>query len=229
MNRLRMHLFDEQDDLRRMIDLAQSLRDSGQRVYPNSADLFEELADADAQVSTRLWESENGELAGFAYVSPWQNLVDVFDAGELTSAVETELMRAAAEAMRQRNQAHASQDTLDAVALEDDLARKALLERHGFKREEESSMLYACSLEGSIGEPILPKGFSIRPMGGQSELGKYVALHRAAFGTEHMTEAYRQTIMNAPDYIPELDLVAVAPNGELAAQPPNQGKSRLAR
>jgi len=45
----------------------------------------------------------------------------------------------------------------------------------------------------------------------------YVALHRAAFGTENMTVEYRRVIMSAPSYIPELDLVAVAPNGDLAA------------
>ena len=32
-----------------------------------------------------------------------------------------------------------------------------------------------------------------------------------------MTVDYRRSIMNAPDYLPDLDLVAVAPDGRLAA------------
>ncbi len=32
-----------------------------------------------------------------------------------------------------------------------------------------------------------------------------------------MTVEYRQAIMRAPDYIPELDLVVQAPDGDLAA------------
>ena len=44
-----------------------------------------------------------------------------------------------------------------------------------------------------------------------------VALHRAAFGTEHMTVAERLSWMHAQDYDPALDLVAVATDGSLAA------------
>jgi mycothiol synthase len=54
-------------------------------------------------------------------------------------------------------------------------------------------------------------------VGGMAEIEAYVDLHRAAFGTEIMTTAYRQSIMNSPDYIPEIDLVAAAPDGSLAA------------
>jgi ribosomal protein S18 acetylase RimI-like enzyme len=54
-------------------------------------------------------------------------------------------------------------------------------------------------------------------MGGEAEIEAYVDLHRSTFGTENMTIEYRRTIMSAPDYLPELDLVAVAPNGKLAA------------
>jgi ribosomal protein S18 acetylase RimI-like enzyme len=54
-------------------------------------------------------------------------------------------------------------------------------------------------------------------MGGEAEIEAYVALHRRAFGTDNMTIEYRRAIMSAPDYLPELDLVAVAPNSDLAA------------
>ncbi|MBN2147796.1 MAG: GNAT family N-acetyltransferase [Anaerolineales bacterium] len=204
-------------DLRAMIELTRRLRAGGQTVYPIAADLYEELADPKVQITARLWEKESGQLVGFVYVSQYQNLVDVFAANELTPALETEMIDWAAGAVRRRNQESGERQTLDASALESDLPRLQFLERHGFVRQAESSILMARSLDEPIPNPALPPGFAIRPMGGESEVEAYVALHRAAFGTENMTVEYRRTIMSAPDFIPELDLVAVAPDGELAA------------
>lgn len=63
----------------------------------------------------------------------------------------------------------------------------------------------------------LPPGFVIRPLAGECEVDAYVALHRAAFGTDNMTAAWRARTLHHPDYCAELDLVAVAPDGRLAA------------
>jgi mycothiol synthase len=204
-------------DMQAMIALTKALRAAGQTVYPIASDLYEELVDPETQAAARLWESERRELLGFAYVNRWQNLVDVFEAGELTPAIETELIDWAVSAVQQRNQEKGLVFTLDASALESDLPRLAFLERHDFKRQEESSLLMARPLTQPIPDPQLPPGFRIRPLGGEAEIEAYVALHRAAFGTQNMTIEYRRTIMSAPDYLPELDLVAIAPNGELAA------------
>ena len=204
-------------DLQKMTELIRSLRVNGQMVYPIAADLFEELADPDVQVTARLWEDEGGRLAGFAYVNRYQNLVDAFDVKKFTPAIETELIDWVVSAARRRNQEIGQSLTLSASALESDLSRQAFLERSGFEYQVESSILMSRSLNLPIPEPELPPGFIIRPMGGEVEIDAYVALHRAAFGTEIMTVEYRRTIISAPDYIPELDLVAVAPDGNLAA------------
>lgn len=204
-------------DLQAMIDLTQTLRSRGQKVYPIATDLYEELAEPEVQASVRLWENDKQQLVGFVYVSQYQNLVDVFTASEFTPAIETEIITWAVSAMQRRNQETGETQTLDASTLESDGERLAMLERHGFERQPESSILLACPLVQPIPDPVLPAGFTIRPMRGEAELSAYVALHRAAFGTEMMTVDYRRTIMSAPDFIPELDLVAVAPNGDLAA------------
>jgi len=52
---------------------------------------------------------------------------------------------------------------------------------------------------------------------GEHEVDDLVALHRATFGTDNMTVEERLAIMRAPQYVPELDLVTVAPNGDLSA------------
>jgi len=80
-----------------------------------------------------------------------------------------------------------------------------------------SSMLLARSMYEEIPELYIPEGFVIRPLSGEAELEAYVVLHRAAFGSENTTIEHRQAILLAPDYIPELDLVAVAPGEKLAA------------
>jgi ribosomal protein S18 acetylase RimI-like enzyme len=204
-------------DLQAMVALTQALRATGQMIYPIAADLYEELADPDVQITARLWENNQRRLAGFAYVSRYQNLVDVFDERQLTPALEAEMVAWAVAAVQRRSQQKGETQTLDASALESDLPRLAFLERHGFERLSGDSILMARPLDQPIPDSALPPGFSIRPMGGEAEVEAYVTLHRAAFGTENMTVAYRRTIMSAPNYIPELDLVAVAPNGELAA------------
>jgi ribosomal protein S18 acetylase RimI-like enzyme len=216
MTTLKSHLYTGPADLQAMISLTQTRRAAGQRVYPIAADLYEELSDQEVQSTARIWHT-NDTLVGFAYVNQYQNLVDVFDERVFTPAIEAEMMDWAVVAARQRNKARCEALTLDASANDCDQPRLALLARHEFERTAEDSLLFARPLEGDLHEPRLPNGFSIRPMAGEAEVDAYVALHRAAFGTENMTVDYRRTIMSVPSYLPELDLVAVAPTGELAA------------
>ena len=63
----------------------------------------------------------------------------------------------------------------------------------------------------------LPDGFHIRPLNGASEVDDYVNLHQAVFQSKNMRIEWRQQTLQRPEYIPELDLVIVAPNGQLAA------------
>ncbi|MBE0699797.1 MAG: GNAT family N-acetyltransferase [Anaerolineaceae bacterium] len=75
-------------------------------------------------------------------------------------------------------------------------------------------------MERDLSEPIplpqVPPGFIIRCLAGDEEAA-WVMLHRAAFATQNMTLAYRQAMTQSPDYDPQLDLVAAAPDGSLAA------------
>jgi mycothiol synthase len=217
MNTLTSRSYSGPADLPAMTDLAARLRAAGQKVYPIAADLYEELSDPDVQATVCLWEGGNAQLVGFAYVSQYQNLVDVFDQRAMTPAIETEMVAWAVAAAQLRNQELGEERSLDASSLDSDLPRLGFLRRHGFEQSAEDSILMARSLGQPIPVPVVPPGFVIRPMKGETEVEAYVALHRAAFGTENMSVAYRRVIMSAPSFIPELDLVAVAPSGELAA------------
>jgi ribosomal protein S18 acetylase RimI-like enzyme len=52
---------------------------------------------------------------------------------------------------------------------------------------------------------------------GKSEAEAAATLHRVAFGTDYMTTGNRLALMHTSAYVPEMDLVAVAPDGRLAA------------
>lgn len=62
----------------------------------------------------------------------------------------------------------------------------------------------------------LPKGFRIRPLDGSAEVDAYVALHRAVFQSESMSSAWRNRTLSHPAYLPQLDLVLVDANNQLA-------------
>ena len=68
-----------------------------------------------------------------------------------------------------------------------------------------------------VPEAAPPPGFAIRPLAGEQEVGAYVALHRSAFGTGNMTREWRARTFRQPEYRPDLDLVAAAPDGRLTA------------
>jgi mycothiol synthase len=98
--------------------------------------------------------------------------------------------------------------------------RIKLLEANGLALSTRQSVTLQCDLR-DIYLPdetlLLPDGFQIRPLRGQTEIADYVALHRAAFASTVMREGWRMRTLQMPQYWPELDLVIVAPDGRLAA------------
>src|SRR6266542_3717626 len=62
----------------------------------------------------------------------------------------------------------------------------------------------------------VPNGFRIRPLKGTDEVDAYVALHRAVFQSESMTSAWRERTLRHPAYQPDLDLVVVDAEEQLA-------------
>ena len=72
-------------------------------------------------------------------------------------------------------------------------------------------------LHQPIADPSIPPGFTLRAVAGESEAPALVDLHHAAFATASETVAERVAWMRSPTYDPRLDLVAVAPDGALAA------------
>jgi hypothetical protein len=107
--------------------------------------------------------------------------------------------------------------TLDASCREDYPDRISFLQCHGFRQTEDTSIHMTRLLSEPIPEPELPQGFLIRPIKGVEEAEAVASTHRAAFGTEYMTTESRLAIMNTSEYDPSLDLLVIAPDGNVAA------------
>ncbi len=79
-----------------------------------------------------------------------------------------------------------------------------------------SEVLMRRPAQAPVADDSLPADFVIRPLAGEREVADYVALHRAAFESRSMTAAWRARTLHRPEYVPDGDLVVVAPDGRLA-------------
>jgi ribosomal protein S18 acetylase RimI-like enzyme len=100
-------------------------------------------------------------------------------------------------------------------------ARRQELEAQGFACQEHvgenswSKALLQYAEPEEPEAPDLPPGFLIRASHGVAEVAEAVRVHRAAFGSENMTEGWRRRFIERPEYAADRDLVMVAPDGQL--------------
>jgi mycothiol synthase len=207
---MRSYSFQSDLDLHAVRSLIKRLRES------TLVDFEENLLLASVRATTRLWWSDE-RLVGFAYVDDYNNLRFETDLGFPSARLADEIVTWGVGCMQARNAASGREDSLDTSCDAGQVRRIALLEQHGFVRQSVRSLQYARSLVEPVEEFLFPPGFTLRSVTGEGEVEALVALHRAAFGTQNMTVEQRLSIMHAPHYKPTLDLLAVAPTGDLAA------------
>jgi len=109
-----------------------------------------------------------------------------------------------------------------AFAFSDQHQLIAALEAAGYESQADGadawSMVLMRHTPALPGPPVeLPPGFTLRPLGGLSEVGAYVDLHRRVFNSDSMTEGWRAAVLRQPAYDADLDLVIADPDDELAA------------
>lgn len=109
-----------------------------------------------------------------------------------------------------------------AMVFADQTDRIRTLEEAGFSCQADvgedswSKVLLRRSAQVPFAEYNLPANFTIRSLAGEGEVGAYVALHRAVFESRNMTVEWRARTLRRPEYVPDVDLVAVVPDGRLA-------------
>src|SRR5579883_889760 len=167
--------------------------------------------------NARLWLDDAGQIAGFA---AWQRYWAVLDFFTLPSPQRGEIENAiftwALPRFRAMDAARGRPLPYWAEYREDDTERGDLLVAHGFTLDEDYQYV---QLHHPLGEalPVVsaPQGITIRPLVGEREVAAYVALHRAAFESESMTQDWRERTLRAPHHLPEIDLVAETEDGAL--------------
>lgn len=102
--------------------------------------------------------------------------------------------------------------------IEGDETREALLRDRGYRRgSDDAEAYFAFPLDGTISGSVLPDGFDVRHVDGESEWEARVHAHREVWHPSAMTlEAYRR-LRTLPSYQPELDLIVTGPDAEIAA------------
>ncbi|MDX1437927.1 MAG: GNAT family N-acetyltransferase [Anaerolineales bacterium] len=179
-------------------------------------DLDEAIQLASVQAATRWWEME-GEIVALAFVDDFNNLRFEIRPDLREGPVPDAVFAWGLACVLARNNQSGERATLDASFQSDNKWQIKLLEEYGFERSDLRTLNYARRLDGPLPQARLPDGFLIQSVSGEEEADALAALHRAAFGTPYMTAERRLAIMRAPGYEPALDLLAVAPDGALAA------------
>jgi len=205
-------------DLQATIDLVKARPTEHVADYPSIVDLQEMLGTPDAQASTHLWEDGDGHIIGFAIIrAEYDKLLFEIAPGASSDAIAAEMIAWGVERLRDAKRETGETIVLETSCRDYNTERVAMLERHGFEAQPVRTLHMARPLSEPIPEPQLPEGFTIRHTVGESEAEALVALHRAAFGTKSLTVENRLSWMRTPEYEQEMDLVAIAPDGTLAA------------
>ena len=174
------------------------------------------------QEHIRLWH-EDSELVGYAVLGEdpsfdWQVLPEYEWSG-----IETEALGWAETCLAELRQRDAKQWSggLVSGARQDNGRRRVFLGQHGFRYSGEFAEVNMLrSLAEPIPESMLPPDCQVRAVAETGEISKRAAVHREVWQPwtdgDVSDEDYAY-FMRLPAYHRDLDVVAVAPNGDIAA------------
>jgi mycothiol synthase len=168
---------------------------------------------------TFLWESTDGSLGATLYTINSEAYLAVHP--RMRSAeLENEIFACAEQNLCRINPA--DQRTLFVLADEDDPLRKEVLQSRGYTFRDRPVYRWRRNLAGSIPSMKVAPGYSIRAMGDAREYRSRAWASFQAFHPDESDDAFvggdwLANLQSAPLYRRDLDIVAEAPNGEIAA------------
>jgi mycothiol synthase len=230
MTTLTMRPFAGEADLPAIVDLTNAVEAAdhigiGTSVDELRIELENPLIDTERNIA--LWEDGDGTLValGALWVLEASHLIDTrlwlrVRPPARGAGLEREVIDWGAERLREVAAARRLPAHLRLATRDDDAYRIDLLASNGFHIDRYFFDM-ARPLDMPIAEAPLTDGFTIRHLAGQHELAAWVDAYNQSF-VDHwnhhdMTVERRLHWMRSLDYRPELDLVAVAPDGTLAA------------
>jgi GNAT superfamily N-acetyltransferase len=181
---------------------------AGEQVYPFSP-----------EAGVFLWETGDGQLAAVLHPhGPGEALMQVHPAFR-SPELEVEMMMTAE---TQYALCQSSGQCLALWAHDGDALRQDLLARRGYRCAQPADIQYRRALDQPLPRVLPPTGYTLRPLAGEGDLPARSWLAWKAFHAGEPDERYPgwawyRTLQRAPLYRRDLDLVAVAPDGELAA------------
>ncbi|GAB4243007.1 MAG: hypothetical protein Kow00121_68500 [Elainellaceae cyanobacterium] len=175
----------------------------------------------------RLWHNANGQLVAFGQLSIPSEFADQVD-GYLwfrvhpqarRQGLETEIMTWGEACLRDIAKVQGLPGKLGISCRDYQRDRIALFETHGFAYER-CFLRMQRSLSEPIDIPQLPEGFTIKT-GDETTTANWVEMYNQTF-IDHwnfhpLTIEQADHWLSSPTYRPELDLVAIAPDGTYAA------------
>jgi ribosomal protein S18 acetylase RimI-like enzyme len=157
---------------------------------------------------------EGEVLAGMAICGLYDTVFHVFTSPALRGGEAELVMLRTAYATTRRLAREAGDITTDVFGC--DHVRRALLPQLGFVQFRQWDDINERSLAEPVPEVVLPAGFHLRPATHGDDAG-LAAARNDAFGDSWTPEQYRDEFMRASGYLPEHELVALAPDGRIAA------------
>jgi ribosomal protein S18 acetylase RimI-like enzyme len=171
----------------------------------------------EAEASSQLWELPAGRAIAAALLYDHTWLLFVLHPDAVGTVVETQVIDWANARALQFALTSGQAVRLWSQAREDDPERLTTLERQGFIQDENYSLRMARPLDQPIPEPQLPAGFTVRPFSGEKDADAWAALWNDTAPGRTMTREQCLSWRMPPDCVPDLDLIAVAPDGTFAA------------
>jgi mycothiol synthase len=179
--------------------------------------VFDEIANArDWEREVRLWETEGGELVGAVIPDGDEVSLQVHPHHR---ALEEEMLAWAERHHQARTPSGADTGPLSLYVYDYDRQRQALLQARGYRNLGHDGYLRRRSMDRPIPAFGVPPRYSLRSLVAtdHADLEKRAAVANSAFDITKHTAQTIQVLQRAPTYRPELDLVAVGPNGMFAA------------
>jgi len=167
----------------------------------------------------RLWEDETGDLVGYMWyqrrgmltfeVHPRHQIIDLMR--EMFDWGEQQIDRAIAQneeevSRRPRTSLYAN----DSASIE-------ILGTLGYAYDSPFLFFNVRSLADPIANVPVPEGFTVRNLTAEDDVSARVDVHRKAFDSLRVSVESYQNLMRAPGYLPDLDIVAVAPDGRFVS------------
>lgn len=166
---------------------------------------------------TCLWEQADGALAAFGLLLDRVYLVGFVHPQANQRDLHEQMLRWAMERVKTLEQTPGEPAILSVAVREDEIERRTLVNSYGFEMKDWQTLRMACSLDISLPELALPAGYAIRPLAGEQEVDRYLAVHQEAFPDSNLTLEERLALMRDSAYLPALDLVMTGPDGAFAA------------